>query len=89
MRSPRAFADRYEEARAYALDRGSGALPQGVALLLRRGVPDWLQAWQQQPGAAPGARPVAIKGPPVGLSTGIRCEVALVLATMALQAAGG
>ncbi len=89
MRSPRAFADRYEEARAYALDRQSSAtLPQGVALLLRRGVPDWLQAWREQSGTAPEAPHVAAGGPPVGLSTGVRFDVALVLATMVLHAAG-
>ncbi len=86
---PRAFADRYEDVRAYAFGRRGGALPQGVALLLRRGVPDWLQAWRQQPATAPVARPVAITGPPLGLSPGLRVEVALVLSTMALQVAGG
>lgn len=39
------LADRYEEMRAYAVGAAPGAVPHGLALLIRHGVPAWVEAW--------------------------------------------
>ncbi len=42
-----ATTEQYEAARAWATDAaGSGGRPFGLALLLRRGLPAWLAAWE-------------------------------------------
>ncbi len=76
--------------RAYALgDRAAGALHQGLALMLRRGMPAWLEAWRCSTPSRLEALPApvaAAREVPIG---GLRAEVTLVLAGMALQAVGG
>lgn len=63
-----------------------GAPSQGLALILGRGLPAWLEAWQRcAPNRlAPAPVAAAREDPACGTP-----EVALVLADMALQAIGG
>lgn len=84
---------RYEEVRAYALGgAGTGALAQGWTLLLRRGMPQWLEAWRQvglsrQQAAA--AREVPAPVPAEAAMDPEQAGLAVVLAGMALRACGG
>lgn len=44
---PAVVVDRYEAARAWATGTAQGAgRPPGLALVLRRGLPAWLAAWE-------------------------------------------
>lgn len=46
----RAATERYEAARAWATGAPTGAgCPPGLALLMRRGLPVWLAAWETEP----------------------------------------
>jgi hypothetical protein len=76
--------------RAYALGgRAAGTLPQGLALILRHGMPAWLEAWRRSTPSRLEAFPApvaAARERPVG---GLHAEVALVLAGMALRTMGG
>ena len=75
---------RYEELRAYALcPQSGGSRPQGLTLLLRRGLPGWLEVWRQL-SSAPGE--VAAARDAVPAAPG---EVATVLAGMVLLVIGG
>ena len=79
--------DRYEELRAYAQGGRAGALPQGLALVLGRGLPAWMEAWHRHAPSRPAPAPVAAARS--GPRDGLPAEVALVLADMALQAIRG
>lgn len=77
--------NRYEELRAYAAGRRpSAALPQGLALILGRGVPDWMNTWSH---ILPVEKARFHKAnaqaalPPEGL----RSQVTVVLARMAIE----
>ncbi len=79
-----ATTDRYEAARAWATGAaGSAGRPFGLALLLRRGVPAWLAAWETWLPAQAGAEtpPATIR---IALTeSGAHAHaVAVVLATM-------
>ncbi len=77
------MTDRYEELRAYAFGgRLTGALPQGLALVLRRGLPAWLQAWQR-------CVPDRLAPAPQAPARSLVPDVALVLADMVLQTIRG
>jgi len=79
------LSQHYETLRAVALGEPARAeLPQGLALVLRRGLPAWMHVWSQCLSATP--RPVPQPGrPPTILPAGVAGQVALVLASMILQ----
>jgi hypothetical protein len=79
------LSQHYETLRAAALGEPTQAeFPQGLALLLCRGLPAWMHAWSQCVSATP--PPVPQPGrPPTILPAGVAGQVALVLASMILQ----
>lgn len=79
--------DRYEEVRAYAVGRRpSEALPRGLALILGRGVPDWMNALSHVL-PVEGARFHKANGETVLPPEGLRSQVTVVLARMAITLA--
>ena len=79
--------NRYEEVRAYAAGTSaSTVLPEGLALILGRGVPDWMNTWSHILPASRAPFPKAkVEGelPPDAL----RSQVTVVLARMAIKSA--
>ncbi len=76
--------ERYEAARAWATGAEvSEGRPPGLALLLRRGVPAWLAAWETWLPAQAGTEtpPATARTAPTGLGAHDHA-VAVVLATM-------
>lgn len=81
------LADRYQEMRAFAVGSVPGVVPHGVALLMRRGVPAWMEAWSL--GASPPLPPRKVDaGPPSSPSVGGRVELVAALVEMALATPG-
>ena len=82
------MTDRYEALRAYALGTApTGGLAQGLMVLLRRGLPAWLETWRQAPPLPPaGAGEVAAARDP---AEAVPAELAAVLAGMALHLVRG
>jgi hypothetical protein len=79
---------RYEDLRSWALGNAAAAsAARGLAVLLRRGVPAWMQAWRQftQVKPAPSQAPSA---PITQTPLGVGLEVARVLANMVLFGRG-
>ena len=81
------LCEQYEALRAQATGECPGiATPRGLALLLRRGMPGWMLTWSNC---------VPVTSTPVSMSTNdkgngllnsLHSEVAVLLASMALQA---
>ena len=78
------MTDCYEALRAYALGTApADGLAQGLVLLLRRGLPTWLEAWRQAAPLPPaGESEVAAAREPAEAVPG---ELPAVLAGMALH----
>jgi hypothetical protein len=77
------LAQRYEDLRSWAMGGAATANPaRGLAVLLRRGVPAWMQAWRQfaPMKSTSSLAPSAPHHTPVGVGL----EVARVLANMVL-----
>ncbi len=75
---------RYEELRQQALGRPGGILGQGLALLMRSGIREWMQAWAQcgvQITAPPKQRLDEDESFPLAMHR----EVTLILAAMVLH----
>lgn len=76
------FRARYEALRRHAVMRDSPPEPRdGLAVLLREGIPAWLAAWSRVPAPVPTAR-VECRSPV--LPDGVSADVIRVLAAMAL-----
>ena len=80
--------DRYEEARACAIGlRPCASKPEGLALILSRGVPDWMNTWSHilpaNKSRSPEAREAKMNGdlPPEDL----RPQITRVLVRMAIR----
>ena len=81
------LARRYEDLRGWAMGSGATATPtRGLAVLLRRGVPAWMQAWRQFVPVKASASPSPAAPQPTPLGAGL--EVARVLANMVLFGRG-
>lgn len=82
--SPVVVGDRYEAARAWATGTApQGGRPPGLALVLRRGLPAWLAAWETWLPAQAGAEtPPATARAALTESGAHAHAVAVVLATM-------
>lgn len=81
------LAQRYEDLRMWAVGSAMATTAaRGLAVLLRRGVPAWMQTWRQltlvKP--TPSPTPAAPQPPPPGVGL----EVARVLANMVLLGRG-
>lgn len=80
------MTDRYEALRAYALGTVPASGPaQGLVVLLRHGLPTWLEAWRQ---AAP-LPPVARSEVAAARESAVPVELPAVLAGMALHLVRG
>ncbi len=80
-----ALAERYEELRAQVLDM-KGGRGLGLALFLGRGMAAWMEAWAScVPEGQSTERPTPPASSGGSLPEGLRGEVALVLAGMALD----
>lgn len=78
------YATRYETLRAWAVERGAPAARDGLALLLRKGVAAWVEAWSELP--APGPRKALSEHlQPAPLPDGASAELVRLLAAMALE----
>ncbi len=77
--------DRYEEVRAYAVGkRSSVSPPEGLALILGRGVPDWMKTWSHVLPAERARFPKA-NGEAALPPEGLRSQLTVVLARMAIE----
>lgn len=83
--------NRYEEVRAYAAGtRASTVLPEGLALILNRGVPDWMNTWSH---ILPAERARFPKAEAEAEAEGalppdaLRSQVTVMLARMAIKSA--
>lgn len=80
------LCESYEELRSQAMGRYSSiAPPRGLALFLSQGMPAWISAWSYCAPAARTAAPDASDVKDGILLDGFRVQVAMVLASMALQ----
>ncbi len=78
-------AARYEALRHYVLDlHHTPAARDGLAVLLRQGVPTWMDAWSRLP-ATPAMRAAQDERQREPLPDGVRQEMVHVLAAMALE----
>ena len=84
------LCESYEELRFHATGKNSlDATPRGLALFLHQGMPAWISAWSR---CAPPISTVMPNSPGVKdslLLDALRTQVAMVLASMALQAQKG
>jgi len=81
------LCEQYEALRAQATGECPGiAMPQGLALLLRRGMPGWMSAWSDCVPVTSTTVPVSTNDKDNGLLSSLHSEVAILLASMALQA---
>jgi hypothetical protein len=81
------LTQRYEDLRSWAMGGAAAASPaRGLAVLLRRGVPAWIQAWRQFTPMKPTSSPTSIAQHQTPLGAGL--EVARVLANMVLLGRG-
>jgi hypothetical protein len=82
------LTERYEALRAYALGTApAGGLAQGLVVLLRHGLPTWLETWRQAAPVPPAGRSeVAATQEP---AEAIPVELPAVLAEMALHLVRG
>lgn len=77
----------YEELRAYVAGRRSSVtLPEGLALILGRGVPDWMNTWSHILPAEKARFPKA-NGEAALPPESLRSQVTVVLARMAITLA--
>lgn len=76
-------AAHYEALRAYAVERDVPASRDGLVVLLRQGMPAWMDAWTRLP-AAPALPVKAERERPSPLSDDASAEVVRVLAAMTL-----
>lgn len=84
VRDGGADVERYERLRACALGGGPDGQRLGLALMERRGLAAWAQAWHETAPAPSPAPARAAPGAPAGCG-----EVVAVLAAMALACCGG
>lgn len=80
------FVDRYEELRLEAMGRGSfSGSGQGLALVLRKGLTAWMDAWSR---CVPSGNTIAPRQEPaagVESDPGMQTELVRILAAMALE----
>lgn len=80
------LAERYEDLRAQATGKRIGATPGlGLALFLRRGMPDWLSAWSNCQLGVTSSPPKARSEQPGLLPDTLQAQVVLLLAGMVLH----
>jgi hypothetical protein len=78
---------RYEELRAYAEGRRSStSQPEGLALVMGRGVPDWMNTWSHVLPAEKARSPKANAETALP-SEGLRSQLTVMLARMAMTLA--
>jgi hypothetical protein len=81
------LCEQYEALRAQASGECPGiATPRGLALLLRRGMPDWMTAWSDCAPVTRTTAPMSTDDKGNRLLNSLHSEVAILLASMALQA---
>jgi hypothetical protein len=75
----------YEAVRVYAIGRNnSTVLPEGLALIMARGIPDWMNTWSHVLPANKAKRPKA-KAEAVEPLNSIRSQMTVVLARMVIN----
>jgi len=81
------LCEQYEALRSQATGECHGiATPRGLALLLRRGVPGWMSAWSDGVLVTRVTAPMSTNDKGNKLPNSLHSEVAVLLASMALQA---
>jgi len=86
VRNSQTFVDRYEELRLEAICRGSfSSSGQGMALVLRKGLVAWMEAWSRSVSATNIIPQRQIGAGGVKPAPGMQAELVQVLATMALE----
>lgn len=79
------LTERYEDLRAQAIGRRIGTPGLGLALFLRRGMPDWLSAWSNCQLGVTSLPPKARSEQAGLLPDTLQAQVALLLAGMVLH----
>lgn len=80
------FVDRYEELRLEAVGRGSfSSSGQGLALVLRKGLTAWMEAWSRCVPSRGTTAPRQTPASAMESDPGMKTELVRVLAAMALE----
>lgn len=81
------LCEQYEALRAQAIGGCPGIpMPRGLALLLRRGMPGWMSAWSDCVPVTRTTAPMSTDDKGNRLPDSLHSRVAILLASMALQA---
>jgi len=84
------LCEQYEALRAQAIGECPGiATPQGLALFLRQGMAAWMLAWSECAPVTSTTAPMSTNDKGNGLLDSLHSEVAVLLASMALQSQKG